>query len=72
MVKVHENGKIYKVQLRAIFSYIRSERDFRNLIETGITGWEKINSEYAMALRKKSLFEVCSILGITTNKQEVK
>lgn len=72
MVTVHENGKTYKVQLRNQYNHIRSEKNFREMIENAIAEWEKKNPKVGESLRKKSIWEVCSWFGITTNKWEVK
>lgn len=71
MVKVHEGAKIYIVTLRAVYSHIRSEKAFRDLVESGIKQWEIKSPAYGNALRSKSIWEVCSIFGIISFKHQI-
>lgn len=66
MVTVHENGKTYKVQLRAAYSHIHSEKQFRAMIENGISNWEKRSPAYGKALREKSIRDIISLFGLAT------
>lgn len=72
MFEVTENGKTYLVGLRKAYAHIRSEKKLRALVESGIKNWETKSPKYAEALRKKSLWEVCSLFGITSAKREVR
>lgn len=68
MIKVHEDGKTYRVGLRTGYGYIRSEKKFRALIESGIKQWENKCPAYGAALRTKSIWEVCSIFGVISTR----
>ena len=69
MFIIHTKTGIYKVRMRAAYSYIRSEKAYRELIQRIIDqykykpAWER----YALALQEKlnknDLHEINSLLG---------
>lgn len=65
---VREGDAKYRVMLRGCYSQITSEKKLRDAVRRGIDYWQTKNPEYAEALRKKSLFEVCRLFGLITAK----
>jgi hypothetical protein len=75
MVTLHENGKVWRLYLRGMYSHIRSEKEFRAMIDRAITRYENNPStaEYGKALRKLPILKVSGeIFGLISTKRLIK
>ncbi len=75
MITLHENGKIWKLYLRGMYSHIRSEKEFRSMIDKAITRYENNpnTAEYGKALRRMPILQVAGeIFGLISQKKLIK
>jgi hypothetical protein len=74
MIIIHENGRVYRVITRGAYSHVKSEARFRRMLENAIASYESrkgYGPGYVSALKSKSLWEVCQIFGIITQKWDI-
>ena len=75
MIRFHTNHGTYNLKLRASFGKVRSERQFREMIERGIQRWEAKEPAVGKAFRTKweggKEFDVLADFGIVTWKEKI-
>lgn len=72
MIKLKDNNKVYKILLRNQYGHIKTEKELKILIQSGINNWMKKNPAVGLELNKKSTLELCREFGIITAKWEIK
>ena len=65
---IHENGKKYRVWLRAGYAHIHSERQLRAIIERTINALPPADQ---LVLRKLTLWQLMGVWGMTSKKTEI-
>ncbi len=75
MVTLHESNKVWRLYLRGMYSHIRSEKEFRAMIDKTITRYESNpnTAEYGKALRRMPILQVAGeIFGLISQKKLIR